>query len=745
MIIKKISFFGLSLCILQVAGIVKAHPSSPALEEVVTIGSRQAIESITGSAHYIGEETLDKFEYSDIQRIAREVPGLSIQVEDGYGLRPNISIRGVATERSGRITLLEDNVLIAPAPYSAPSAYYFPTAGRFQAFEVIKGPAAITQGPYTIGGALNMVSTAIPKENSGKVMLELGEDSTERLHATYGGRTESGFAYLIETHQWQSDGFQRVDRSSSDTGLNVSDYTLKLAYAPEDSAHAFELKLQKADQESNQSYLGLTDQDFEVDPYRRYGLSELDNIETAHEQAILQYRYDYNTNLSLSATAYRNTHERDWFKTEGIDFDGSINAESYDRTSWSNVVQAANNGDSLGAGDVVLNATQLNAILNGELDTAVGSIQLRSNAREYYSQGIQFKADWSTEIGSAKHSFEIGLRYHEDEEDRLQRNSTYQQLNGALVLNDLGELGNAGNRIQDAKAVSFHVRDQIELGNWILSPGFRYEDIKQSRTRFRGGLDRRFRDSRSNDTSVFLPGVGAIYNVSDSFSWVAGIHKGFTAPSNSPGVREEEAINTEFGIRYTGDTRRIELMLFSSDYDNLLGECTSSSGADCETGDAFNGDAASVYGLEALFSSRFELSNSLFLNTQLSYTYINGEFDTNIADTDFFGDVKAGDPIPYIPDHQFQLSIGLESGLWQVNANTSFVDAVCTRASCDAFEKTDDALTVDLAGQYLFSDAVKLFARLENVTNEADILGRQPYGARPNKDRSASIGIEMVF
>ena len=140
----KILYLGLALSLTHIPAFAGHHEFD---EEITVVGNRAEAGNVAGSAHFIGQEELEKFFYPDIQRIGREVPGVSIQLEDGYGLRPNISIRGVATERSGRITLLEDNVLIAPAPYSAPSAYYFPTAGRMSAFEVLKGPAAIHPGP----------------------------------------------------------------------------------------------------------------------------------------------------------------------------------------------------------------------------------------------------------------------------------------------------------------------------------------------------------------------------------------------------------------------------------------------------------------------------------------------------------------------------------------------------------------------------------------------------------------------
>jgi len=718
-----------------------AHSPKAADETVTIYGSATNAQAATGAAQYIGEEELAKFVYSDIQRVIRQIPGVSVQIEDGYGLRPNISIRGVATERSGRITLLEDNILIAPAPYSAPSAYYFPTIGRMSAIEVVKGPAAITQGPYTIGGALNMVSTPIPTTQSGQVTLEAAQDATYRLHANFGDKLDNGFGYLVEAHQWQSDGFQNIDRSDSNTGLDVTDFMAKLAYAPVNSAHSVELKLQVTEQDSEQSYLGLTDDDFSQNSTRRYGLSALDNISTELSQVILRYGYEINSNLNFTATAYNNQTARNWFKTEGIDFDGSDNAQDFSRSSWSNVVSAVNNNESLNG----VSASQLQGILDGDIDTAQGSIQLRSNAREYFSRGIQFGLYWDKTVGEVKHQLEVGVRLHEDEEDRLQRNSTYQQINGQLQLNDLGELGNAGNRVQEAQALALHIYDRIEFGNWVLTPGIRFEDIQQKRTRYNDGESRTFRDDRENDTQVALPGLGALYKIDNSWTLVAGAHKGFTAPSNSPDVREEEAINYEFGFRFANNTLNAEAIYFLSDYNNLLGECTASSGSDCEIGDAFNGDAATVQGIEFILKTEFTEFNGIRVPFNITYTYIDSEFDTDIADTAFFGDVSAGDSIPYIPKNQGQISLGLEGDNWSTYVNGVYVDRVCVRASCAEFEKTDGSFTVDISGNYQVSDDLKLFARIENLTDEQDIVSRQPYGARPNKTRTFSVGAQYSF
>lgn len=722
------------------------------LEQITILGTAISPDQVTGAAQVISHEQLEEFQQTDIVRALRRVPGVSLQIEDGYGLRPNISIRGTTTERSSRITLLEDNVLIAPAPYSAPSAYYFPTAGRIHSIEVLKGPAAITQGPYTVGGAINLTSTPIPVTRSGYAAVEAGSDNSWRFHGSYGDVTERT-AWLVETHQWQADGYQSIDRSHSDTGLDKQDYLARMRFSSADDARRYqqlEIKLQYSRENSRQSYLGLSENDFNSDPFRRYGLSELDALDNQHEQIQIDYRVEVSPDINLTATIYNNRFNRNWFKTEGIDFDGSGNAQEFDRTSWNSVIRAINIDEPIHE----QSPEQLASILAGA-DTAAGSIQLRNNAREYFSRGIQFRADVQFETGTAIHHLEAGIRYHQDEEDRLQLNSTYHQQNGKLILDDLGLLGNAGNQIQDAQAIALHVYDRIEWGRLTLAPGLRYEKIKQSRVRWetRDGytLDPsarsidNLRDSRSNASGVLIPGVGLLYSLNQSLNLVAGVHKGFTAPTNAPGVDEESSINYEFGFRFNNGWLQAEALAFYNDYDNLLGQCTSSSGADCEAGDAFNGDAVSIPGLEMMLSFDLAPDAAYSVPVSLSYTWMDAQFDSDIADTEFFGDVSAGDPVPYIPTQQLLAQIGVEIGDWAVFLSANYVDSVCTLASCGEFDRTGSALIMDLAAHYDLNSNFQVFAMVENLSDETSVWGRQPYGARPNKDRSTSIGLRFRF
>jgi Fe(3+) dicitrate transport protein len=727
---------------------IDSGPECAQLEHITIFGAAQTARDVAGGASVITPDDLVEFETTDIVRALRRVPGVSLQIEDGWALRPNISIRGTATERSSRVTLMEDNVLIAPAPYAAPSAYYFPTFGRIRSVEVLKGPASITQGPYTVGGAVNLSSTRVPTSNIGFLQSEFGSDSTWRVHGWYGGGGDQA-RFLVETHQWQSDGYQVIDQSDGKTGFDKTDYLAKLGFNSDPAAtiyQQFELKLQYSKEHSQQTYLGLTDRDFAGDGLRRYGASRYDEMRNKHNQIVLNWRLETQNGLGMTITGYENNTKRAWYKTEGMDFDGSDDPQSFERSSWSNIITAVNYGDSLGG----LSADELQSILDGA-DTAEGSIQLRNNSREYYSRGIQMVFDTTLQSGMAFHKLQAGLRYHRDQEDRLQRNDTFQQINGQLVLNQYGLEGNAGNRIQEANAWAAYLYDRIEWNDWTLTPGLRYENIDLSRTRWQTNSEdpssrdpENFRDSRENKFDIWLPGMGALYEINASTRIVAGIHRGFATPTNAPDVNPEESTNYELGVRHDAGRIDLEAIFFFNDYKNLVGVCTNSSGSDCDPGDAFNGNGVHIPGLELTISTWFELGSEWQMPLQFVYTWMNAEFQSNF-DSGFFGEVYKGDPVPYVPENQAWVSLGLQGGPWSFYLSANHIGSVCTEARCGEFDQTGSATIFDFAAHYRINDSWELYALAENLADEIYIAARDPYGARPNKPQTFVVGAKFNF
>ena len=71
----------------------------------------------------------------------------------------------------------------------------------------------------------------------------------------------------------QNDGFKTIDGPvGGDTGFEIQDYVGKLQIDSASNAAIYQslrLKLGRTDQDSDETYLGLTDDDFAANPNRR--------------------------------------------------------------------------------------------------------------------------------------------------------------------------------------------------------------------------------------------------------------------------------------------------------------------------------------------------------------------------------------------------------------------------------------------------------------------------------------------
>ncbi len=731
---------GASLFTLALVAPATAHAEAVEyidIERIQVVGEHAERAKIPGAATRLNDEDLEVFKYQDILRTLRLVPGVNIQEEDGFGLRPNIGLRGSGVDRSAKITLMEDGVLIAPAPYAAPAAYYFPTVARMQAVEVRKGSAAVKFGPRSVGGAINLVSRSIPDEFSGFADARIGEDNLFSTHGSIGASGEN-VGGMVEFFSSSSDGFKALP-GGENTGFEIEDYLGKFRIKTDEDAEiqqSLTIKLSKTDNDSDETYLGLTDSDFEADAYQRYAASALDHMDTNHEQIQLTHQIKIG-DVEIVTTAYKNSFERDWFKFN------DLRATTASCNSTSGAFVLANE-------DIC--ATEL-AWLKGEEDSPEGAIRIRHNARAYEAKGIQSLVAFPFTTGSAEHDLEFSVRYHEDSEDRLQNDETFTMTSGELVFSTETALGSAGNRLVEAEAWAFFAQDTITLGKWTIVPGIRFESIHLNRTDWAATDPNRAGTATirpETKVDAVVPGVGVSYALNDNLTLTGGVFKGFNPPgAGNADTREEKSLNIEAGAIYDKNGFYIEGIAFFSDYSNIHGDCTAASGqpGDCEIGDQFNGGKARIFGLEAMAGYTVMLDGGWNLPVNANYTFTDAEFRTSFDD-EFWGGVVRGDAFPYLSRHQFTVSAGLQNEVFSATFQVNYVSAARTEAGSGNIpeaSRVDGRIVADLAAHYRLTENLELFASVDNLFDETYSVARRPMGLRPGKPRTIIGGAKFTF
>lgn len=729
------------LC-MALAPSLMAQDALKTLAPLTVVGSEDEVFQLPGSGAFMSAEEIREKGYTNIAQIARKVPGVYVRDEDGYGNFPNISLRGVDGSRSQKITLMEDGVLSAPSPYSAPAAYYSPKTGRMSGIEFLKGSSQIKYGPHTTGGVVNYLSTLIPEEGENRFFSRTtyGSHNTFFNQTWYGGQqqTQAGtLGYLFEMHANTTDGFRKIDGGGTDSGFELYEPMLKLSFAPNTALkQRFELKLGYTNFDANETYSGITESDLARSPNRRYAASQFDTHTAEQYRTYLKWIAEPSDELRIESALYFNQFERNWNKLDGLT-----------GTTRTNI------------GEALADPTAL-LVLQGR---GPGNIRLRDAFREHESYGWQTQTNMKFETGQLEHDLALGLRLHYDRAGGTNRDTTYasnaSNLNPGFNSPVLGALSDAG--LGEVFATALFAEDEIRIGKLTVRPGIRYEHLEVENRTGAGVYT-------SSNEHLIMGGVGLNYDLNDQNSIFAGINRGMS-PANpggyAAGTEAEKSLGIEMGYRHRQEGFGAELVAFATDFTSLIApEVGLGAGG---LGPSTNGGGAEVWGLESLVTYDPGERNGwgFGLPMYLSATYTNATFahiDGARLGTGsglYAGAVNGAD-IPYVPELRFAYGIGYKAEDWGVNLDTSFSSSMWgtgwnertrlndnnTVANPSLIDgKIPSLLIFDLSAHYQLNENTRLLGGIHNVLNEQDIVTRAPLGPRANAPRTFFVGVEASF
>ena len=719
--------------------------NSQELDPVVIVGDRA--KYIAGSGQYINTLKIEKLNQPNVNNVLRIVPGVNVRDEEGFGLRPNIGLRGTPVNRSAKITLMEDGILIAPAPYADPSAYYFPTFSRMQGIEVLKGSSQIKYGPYTIGGAINLLSTGIPNTFKGFAQVGYGSFGTNQQRI-WVGDSRKNIDYVFEINRMASSGF-KVLQNGENTGFDRRDVMGKIRWHTDEDAkipQSVMLKMVASVEEGNETYLGLTYEDFQTNRLSRYAATQKDILDMNHNHLSLTHTISPVEGLKFHTTAYYSFTYRDWARVNSIA-----------GQSLNNILQ---NPASLA------NAYQ---VMTGN---ANGAIDYQSAERNFFSKGIQTNAQYLFVKNDWTHKIQFGIRYHLDQADRFATRSTYNMTNGTMILSAAGIKGNQENQIRNGQSLATFLNYDISFKRLKVSPGVRYENIHFNFQNYGTADNARLGTvlrSAENQLTVILPGIGLHYWLNENMNLLGGVHKGFSPPgmpsvtATSGQAKMETSVNYELGYHFEKNGYTAQVVGFYNNYSNILGS-DNMSGGGAGTGDMFNAGNANIQGIEISFEGNL-LSNKnnpsgISFPVSLAYTFTDARFQETFINEggDWgIGRINQGDRIPFITPHLLTANVGMSNQKFDITLSSRFTGITRVKPGAgspiiptDLVKYADvnalaEFLIIDLSTNYDVTESLTAFATINNLTNSKAIVANLPQGYRPNMPLSFNTGLKIRF
>ena len=721
------------------------------MSPVSVFGSQDETQQ-AGSAHFISDNEMKSKGYTDAERVLGRIPGVYSQTEDGYGLRTNIGMRGTSALRTTKINVLEDGVPQGPAIYSNGSMYFFPDVGRMEGVEVLKGPAAIGNGPRTTAGTINFLSRSIPTiDSEGYYSITMGDDGFSRNHTYYGGNIGS-VGYVFEYHDYRADGYKNIKGAgNTDAGFDKQTDLVKFSYTPSNSSwnQAFELTSSNTTETSNETYIGLTGTDFQADPYQRYGASSVDQMDNDYHRYIFTHTMQPSANMKITSKLYKTRYSRLWGKSGEmyVDPDGE-GTGTLTKVKFSAIDMAGNC-----AGDTGAELRACNILTNNTAMLGSEYIKRSMGHRDYGMTGVQFVINH--DIGN--HALEYGYRRHKDYRER--HDADYYQkytINAAGTMslmpsgNIRGATTTTAAELKDTDASSWHLKDVISAGAFTHTLGIRYEDTEKN-----DGTNAVPGNAKKDvkDTATMMA-ASTVYNMGGGQSMFAGFSEGHSPvdAGSAASIEPEKSDNYEIGYRKQSAGSFLEVIAFYNDYSQLIETCLTANGCTGTQGTTTNKGSAEVEGIEF----QYKLDN-MFAKPQMkgmaSHSSVRYPLTISgmLQSSEYTGQNLAinGKSIAYVPDFQLYTSIGMETNDWSIALGAKYHDDTFTDDT--NIYRTGKAFIFDLSSGMnipVNSNGIKnarVFLNVDNLFDKVIVASEHEYGKRPNKPLSVMAGVQFDF
>ncbi len=589
------------------------------LVEVVSIsssylaGTAEALEQTAGSIQTIDKIQLEQSRVFNFSEALRKISGVNVRDEEGFGLRPNIGIRGTNPTRSTKVLLLEDGLPLAYAPYGDNASYYHPPVERFESIEVQKGSGQIAFGPVTVAGLVNYITPNPPEKTTFSLKLIGGNRDYFNGNAQFGG-SFGKTGLILNLNRKQGRGARENIRS------DLNDLSSKIVQTLNQN-NILTAKLSFFKEDSKITYSGLTEAEYAENPRANPFLN--DSFKGWRTGFSLQQTTVLTPKINLITNFYHNYFSRDWWR------------------------QASNSGQRPNRLNLESDCLSI-----AHLNTTCG---IEGRLRDYRTWGIEPRFNAQFDIGRLRNDLNLGFRYARENQERIQKNGEWPTSRDGVI---------AENNNRRNEAVSGFVQNRFLYQDFAITAGVRIEKINFGR------LNRLNQTTGKTEITEVIPGFGVTSNAFKNTTIFAGVHRGFAPPrtediiSNSGGIVDleaEKSWNYEVGIR-TRPVKGISLesTFFRNHYENQIVAASAAGGA----GATFtNGGETLQQGFE--FSGRID-SSSLF---STSYNiYLNTNY-TNLFDAEFRGNrfssisglskvSVSGNRLPYTPKNTLNASLG---------------------------------------------------------------------------------------